>query len=261
MEKQVAAFSVTTHHGSTSSFPVDPSWYADTSATDHLTNELDKLHVKEPYHGQDHVHTANGAGMHITHVGQSTLPTSSHPLHLNNVLHVPSVTRNLLSVKRFSLDNNVFFEFHPWYFFIKDRSTRAVLLRGGCRGGLYHIDVSSISKHVFSSVKVSRSRWHSRLGHPSTPIVQHILHRHELPSESVNKDVICDACQQGKSHQLPFSLSTRVATSPLEIIYSDVWGRAQTSVSGHEYYVSFIDAYSCFTYLLKRKSDVFHIFL
>jgi histone deacetylase 1/2 len=89
------------------------------------------------------------------------------------------------------------------------------------------------------------------------------LHRHELPSESVNKDVICDACQQGKSHQLPFSLSTRVATSPLEIIYSDVWGRAQTSVSGHEYYVSFIDAYSRFTwlYLLKRKSDVFYIFL
>jgi hypothetical protein len=32
---------------------VDPSWYADTGATDHLTNELDKLHVKEPYHGQE----------------------------------------------------------------------------------------------------------------------------------------------------------------------------------------------------------------
>jgi histone deacetylase 1/2 len=91
------------------------------------------------------------------------------------------------------------------------------------------------------------------------------LHRHELPSESesVNKDVICDACQQGKSHQLPFSLSTHVTTSPLEIIFSDVWGPAQTSVSGHEYYVSFVDAYSCFTwlYLLKRKSDVFQIFL
>ncbi|KAK1627752.1 hypothetical protein QYE76_002067 [Lolium multiflorum] len=44
MEKQIAAFSVSTHHhGSTSSFPVDPSWYADTGATDHLTNELDKL--------------------------------------------------------------------------------------------------------------------------------------------------------------------------------------------------------------------------
>ena len=42
-----------------------------------------------------------------------------------------------------------------------------------------------------------------------------------------------------------------------------MWGPAQTSVSGHNYYVSFVDAYSRFTwlYLLKRKSDVFDIFI
>jgi histone deacetylase 1/2 len=43
-------------------------------------------------------------------------------------------------------------------------------------------------------------------------------------------------------------------------VFSDVWGPSQ---SGHTYYVSFIDAYSRFTwiYLLKRKSDVFDVFL
>lgn len=219
MERQVSAFSATTSRGGA----VDPCWYADTAATDHLTNDLDKLTMKEQYRGHDHVQTANGEGMRITHIVQSTLPTSSHPLHLKNILHVPSVTRNLLSVKKFAYDNKVFFEFHPWYFLVKDRDSRAVLLRGGVRGGLYNLDESSI-KQVFSSVKVSHEQWHSRLGHPATPIVQHILHRYELPSESVNKAVICDACQQDKSHQLPISLSTRVTTAPLEIIYSDVWG-------------------------------------
>ena len=74
---------------------------------------------------------------------------------------------------------------------------------------------------------------------------------------------VCDACQQGKSHQLPFVSSTREVKNPLEIVFSDVWGPAQTSVSGHNYYVSFVDAYSRFTwlYLLKRKSDVFDIFI
>jgi histone deacetylase 1/2 len=197
---------------------------SDTGATDHLTNELDKLHMKEQYHGSDNVHTANGAGMRITHIGQSFISTPSHPLHLKDVLHVPSVTRNLLSVKKFTRDNNVFFEFHPWYFCVKDRDTREVLLRGDGRGSLYNLALSSAqAKQVFSSTKVSRERWHSRLGHPAIQIVQHVLHRHELPSESVNKVVICDACQQGKSHQLPFSLSTHVTTSPLEIIHSDVW--------------------------------------
>jgi histone deacetylase 1/2 len=46
-------------------------------------------------------------------------------------------------------------------------------------------------------------------------------------------------------------------------VFSDVWGHAQTSVSGNNYYVSFIDAYSRFTwlYLIKRKSDVFDVFI
>jgi histone deacetylase 1/2 len=74
---------------------------------------------------------------------------------------------------------------------------------------------------------------------------------------------VCDACQQGKSHQLPFSVSTHVIKAPLELIHSDVWGPAKTSISGHKFYVSFIDAYSRFTwlYLLKNKSEVFDVFL
>jgi histone deacetylase 1/2 len=270
MDRQLAALNdgstTAAYHvgGSTSSYPVDPYWYADTAAMDHFTNDLNKLTVKEQYHGKDTVQTANGAGMCITHIGQSTIPTVSKSLHLKNIHHVPSVTRNLLSVQRLTLDNNIFFEFHPWYFLIKDRDTREVLLRGGSSQGLYHLSPSTV-KQAFSSIKVSHDQWHSRLGHPASPIVPHILHRHELPSVSVNKAVnlVCDACQQGKSHQLPFSLSTRVTTSPLEIIYSDVWGPAQTSISVHRFYVSFVDAYSRFTwfYLLKHKSDVFTVFL
>ncbi|KAK1653213.1 hypothetical protein QYE76_071018 [Lolium multiflorum] len=60
-ERQLAAFSTSTT-GSTSSFPVDPAWYADTGATDHLTNDLNNLTMREPYHGKDNVQTANGTG-------------------------------------------------------------------------------------------------------------------------------------------------------------------------------------------------------
>jgi histone deacetylase 1/2 len=94
--------------------------------------------------------------------------------------------------------------------------------------------------------------------------VSHVLRRHELPISSSNKSpAVCDACQQGKSHQQPFVSSTIVVNKPLELVYSDVWGPAQTSVSGHTYYVSFIDAYSRFTwlYLLKSKADVFNVFV
>jgi histone deacetylase 1/2 len=79
---------------------------------------------------------------------------------------------------------------------------------------------------------------------------------------SSNKVTVCDACQHVKSHQLPFVLSSRVVKSPIEFVFSYVWSPAQTSVSGHTYYVSNIDAYSGFTwiYLLKHKYDVFDVF-
>jgi histone deacetylase 1/2 len=107
-------------YGATPSYPIDPTWYTDTAATDHFTNDLAKLSVYEPYNGKDQLQTANGSGMRIKHIGHSIIPSSSHPLHLKNILHVPDITHNLLPVKKFTHDNNIFFEFHPWYFLVKD---------------------------------------------------------------------------------------------------------------------------------------------
>lgn len=149
------ATNVQASQGYTPSYPIDSSWYMDTGATDHLTSELGKLTSHEPYQGHDKIHTANGAGMHISHIGQASLLTStSRQLQLSNVLRVPSVTRNLLSVPRLTYDNNVAVEFHPFYFFVKDRATHDVLLRGRYRGGLYSLDVPRMS-YVFGGVRVS----------------------------------------------------------------------------------------------------------
>jgi len=48
----------------------------------------------------------------------------------------------------------------------------------------------------------------------------------------------------------------------MDLIFSDVWGPAPTSVGKNNYYVSFIDDYSKFTwiYLLHHKSEVFSCF-
>jgi histone deacetylase 1/2 len=48
----------------------------------------------------------------------------------------------------------------------------------------------------------------------------------------------------------------------LDLIFSDVWGPAPTSVGKNNYYVSFIDDHSKFTwiYLLRHKSEVFSCF-
>ncbi|KAK1614549.1 hypothetical protein QYE76_020066 [Lolium multiflorum] len=62
-EKQAALATYGVTHGSTSTYPVDPTWYMDTGATDHLTHELSKLHSRESYTGPDQVRTADGSGV------------------------------------------------------------------------------------------------------------------------------------------------------------------------------------------------------
>jgi len=66
----------------------------------------------------------------------------------------------------------------------------------------------------------------------------------------------------GKSHILPFHVSTSVY-SPLELIFTNLRGPSHIiSYSSYKYYVSFIDAFSRYTwiYLIKSKSETMSVF-
>jgi hypothetical protein len=93
--------------------------------------------MHDKYLGKEQIQMVGGSGMSIQHVGHSLIHTPIQTLHLRNILHAPQANKHLLSVHRFTRDNNVFFEFHPYHFLIKDTPTRIPLLRGRCVGGLY----------------------------------------------------------------------------------------------------------------------------
>lgn len=211
----------------------------------------------------DQIHAANGAGMDITHIGHSHIHTPNRDLHLRNILHVPKASKSLVSVHRFAAENQAYFEFHPDFFLIKDQATKQTLLQGKSEGGLYPLSSISSRKQAFGVSKPSLSQWHSRLGHASPYVIQRVISYNNLPcSLESNKSSVCNACQQAKSHQLPFSRSPSESSVPLELVFSDVWGPASESVGRNKYYVSFIDDFSKFTwiYLLKHKSEVFQKF-
>jgi hypothetical protein len=113
------------------------------------------------------------------------------------------------------------------------------------------------------AIKPSIDRWHSHLGHPAIPIVQRVIRKFDLPClVQEEKDSVYNACQQTKIHQLPYPKSTSRSSKSLELIFSDVWGRAPESFGRYKYYVIFIDGYSNFTwiYLIKFRSEVFQKF-
>ena len=65
----------------------------------------------------------------------------------------------------------------------------------------------------------------------------------------------------GKIHRLPFQQSTRRAKQPLKVVHSDVCGKIGTkSLSGGEYFVTFIDDHTRFVWIYVLKDEVFQKF-
>lgn len=227
-------------------------------------------------------------------------PSSLEPsrcLVLKQLLHVPKITKNLLSVSKFAHDNNVYFEFHSTVCFIKDQAIHTILLMGKLEDGLYVFDksqihlqhgpvftpqsslvsqehkpivfASSASLPSFVSSDVSHTTCttfdlrHNRFGHPSDKVVKVVLAKCNISYSDKVVPSLCQACCLGKLHKLPFPSSNTEYTKPLQLIHSDLWGPSPTiSANGYRYYVHFIDATTRFTwiYMLRQKSDALQTF-
>lgn len=170
-----AHFSTNRSQASSSS---TPNWYPDTGANSHVMADLSGMDFSEAYHGPDALHVGNGKGLPILHVGSSDIHTPHKTFRLSDILHVPSISKNLLYVQKFCTDNDVFFEFHSRFFVVKDQNTRTVLLTGPSHNGLYSLTIpqlQSIKQVVFSVERASTDVWHQRLGHPHPRLLQSML--------------------------------------------------------------------------------------
>lgn len=91
-------------------------WILDSGATYHITSDINNLSLHQPYLGGEEVIVGNGATLPITHTGSTLLPSMSKPLSLNQVICVPNIAQNLVSVYRLCNTNRVSVEFFPAHF-------------------------------------------------------------------------------------------------------------------------------------------------
>ena len=122
----------------------DQIWYTDSGALNHITSDLANLSIHNAYHGKDHVVVFNASGLNISHIGSSQLHHNSSPFKMNNILHCPSVSANLLYVNQFSRDNDCYFLFDSDGFCVKDKLTGKMLFCGMSDHGLYPINLCAL---------------------------------------------------------------------------------------------------------------------
>jgi hypothetical protein len=120
-------------------------WFPDTDANQHVTPDIATLTASELYLGNDNLHVGDVKGLPISHLGHTKIYKPYRSFTLSNVLHVPAIMKPLLSVQKFCLDNNVYFEFHPRVFYVKDLNTHEVLLSSQSKDGLYALTKSSVT--------------------------------------------------------------------------------------------------------------------
>lgn len=242
----------------------DENWYMDTGATAHMTASQGTLSTYSNLSINKNIVVGSGQEIPIRGYGQTHLSPPYPPLSLNNVLHAPKLIKNLISVRRFTIDNNVTIEFDPFGFSVKDIQTGMPLMRCDSTGDLYPLTTTtrnqSTSPATFAAL--SPTLWHNRLGHPGSNVLSFLSKNKFIECKQISSSSICQSCIYGKHVKLPFSISNSNTSKPFDIIHSDLWTSPILSSAGHKYYLFFLDDYTNFvwTFPIGRKSQVPSIF-
>jgi hypothetical protein len=201
----------------------------------------------------------------IKGVGESNYKLNlGTPLKMKDVLYVPGLTKNLLSIS--ALENKGFKvafidgEFLMW---AKGKTMKETIVIGKEEGGLYKLKGHS-EVAMAHSIENLCELFHRRLAHINYKTLPYISKAVTgLPELKVDHEGVCNGCAQGKNIKNLFSKRDSKAEGVLELIHSDVCGpMPSTSISGYVYYVSFINDYShkTWVYLLKSKDEVYNKF-
>ena len=185
----------------------------------------------------------------------------------SNVLHVPALNQNLLSVLtltskhafRVIIDSNTME-------FVKDKVPcfyASVADRVALSSG------STVQSNVASPAQVSDYQlWHHRFCHLSHGRLKSLVEHQSVsdlklpgvpPAASIP---ICPACMDGKQTHDSFPQSASRRSIPLQLVHSDLHGPLPPTANGYKYWISFTDDASHFRrcWLLKAKSEAFSAF-
>lgn len=87
----------------------DFTWYPDSGAIRHMTNDLTRFRDCRVYNSSGKVVVGNVQSIPISCIGESTLSHGTRTLRLKDLLYVPNIRKKLLSIFNFVKDNRVFF--------------------------------------------------------------------------------------------------------------------------------------------------------
>jgi len=217
------------------------AWLIDSGCTNHMTHDKELFKDLKPT-GVTKVRIGHGGYIPAKGMGTITIETQSGTKAIFDVLYVPDLDQNLLSVGQL-LEKGFKLYFEDKHCLIKEASGHD-LFKVKMRGKSFSLNPLEEEQVVYSARENASELWHKRLGHYH---YQGLLKMQEsMKVENLSKlgasSKNCRACQFGKQSRLPFPKATWRATRKLQLVHTDIGGPQRTpSLKGSLYYVIFID--------------------
>lgn len=169
----------------------------DTGASSHMTAHPCNLHTVFNTSTTSHILVSNDSHIPVHGSGIANLTPN---LSLTNVLLAPHIVKNLVSVRKFTCDNNVSVEFDPFGFSVKDLQTGGLVMRCNSYGDLYPVTkpVNLKSSTSISLVVLSPQLWHHRLGHPGDHIFRMLRNNKSITCNKKTISHLCSSCEVAK---------------------------------------------------------------
>ncbi|XP_050895027.1 uncharacterized protein LOC127101610 [Lathyrus oleraceus] len=144
-------------------------------------------------------------------------------LKLDNVLFVPKLKCNLISVSQMMNELKCVIQFTDKLCVMQDRTSRTLIGAGEQRDVLYFFRGVRRERACKTDGFHPMDLWHKQLGHPSLKISKLI------PQVSRHRDInvvnkACEVCFRAKQTREKFPLSQNKASSAFELIHCDLWG-------------------------------------
>ena len=237
-------------------------WIIDSKATDHISSSLKYFQIYFKIKPVT-VNLPNGSLVTAQYLGTIKFPSG---LILHSVLYVPNFKFNLISISKLISVLSYKFIFSGDFCEIQDVISLRTIGLAKLQGGLYHLMINkercSPTTNPFinfttSTPVTSSNLWHFRLGHLSGKRLNVLSQNFPfIPKHTIET---CDVCHLAKQRRLSYSTSLSRASKIFELIHLDIWGPfSKISINGHKYFLTILDDYSRYTWviLLKSKAEV-----
>jgi len=205
--------------------PLSSLWYIDSGASRHMSGVRDMFSELVPRTNQQDIILGDDSVVRVAGIGEVSFQREhGAPLRLTDVLYVPGLRKNLVSVSCIE-DKGfvVLFEKGQVYIYPQGGSRADSRVIGVRQGRMYRL-VFEAGGALACSTSSSREMcelWHRRLGHlHHGALSQARDFTTGIPEFSIEHDDVCRGCALGKYTKAPFPGSDNRAQGILDLIHT-----------------------------------------